>query len=56
MGLRSVSVYVSRMTQNASFSTDKRFEGVSAEVAAVAMPLLQLHGVPKKDTSGETAV
>ena len=50
---------MSCMTQNASFSTDKRFEGISAEVAAVAMPLLQLHGVgkaQKEDKSGELAV
>ena len=42
MGLRvrSVSVRVSRMTQNASFSTDKWFEGMSAEVAAVASHVL----------------
>ena len=58
MGLRvrSVPICVSHMTQNASFSTDKWFDGMSAEVAAVAMPLLQLHGVGKKDNSGEPAV
>ena len=47
------------MTQNASFWTDKQFEGISPEVAAVAMPLLQLHGVGKaqnEDKSGEIAV
>ena len=41
---------MSRLQIKSIFATDKWFAGVSDEVVALAMPLLQKHGVVTEDS------